>query len=132
MQLLKLPTSATVTMFYYQIIYSTLLNLHQQLKGKMRFYPFIVILFCCVCECTSVDIMPELKRNIVNFGYGINKYEGMLLHSFDRFYVVTKFVLPKVEDLKFLIIQFHSSCNYLDTDISSSKYPTNYIPNIRT
>ena len=33
--------------------------------------------------------MPELKRNILNFGYGLNfKYEGMLSHSFDRFYVV--------------------------------------------
>ena len=29
--------------------------------------------------------MPELKRNILNFGYGINfKYEGMLANSFDQ------------------------------------------------
>ena len=40
--------------------------------------------------------MLELKKNILKFAYGINyKYEGMLSHSFDRFYVVTKF-----EDLK--------------------------------
>ena len=33
--------------------------------------------------------------------YGFNyKYEGTLSHSFDRFYVVTKFELPRVEDLK--------------------------------
>ena len=45
--------------------------------------------------------MPELKRNILNFGYHINfKYEGMLSHSFDRLYVVTKFVFPTVEDIK--------------------------------
>ena len=45
--------------------------------------------------------MPELKRNILNFGYGINfKYEGMLLHSFDTFYVVTKFIFPTINDLK--------------------------------
>ena len=45
--------------------------------------------------------MPELKRNILNFGYGINyKYEGMFLHSF-KFYVVTKFILPPFEDVKF-------------------------------
>ena len=43
--------------------------------------------------------MPELKRNILNFGYGVNfKYEGMLSHSFDGFYVVAKFELPTVED----------------------------------
>ena len=46
--------------------------------------------------------MPELKRNILNFGYGINfKYEGMLLHSFDMLYVVTKFILPTIEGVKF-------------------------------
>ena len=36
-------------------------------------------------------MMPELKKNILSFGYGVNfKYEGMLAHSFDTFYVVTK------------------------------------------
>ena len=44
--------------------------------------------------------MPELKRNILNFRYGVNfKYEGMLSHSFYRLYVVTRFELPKIEDL---------------------------------
>ena len=47
--------------------------------------------------------MPELKRNILNIEYRINfKYEGMLSHSFDRFYIVTTFILPTMEDLKFL------------------------------
>ena len=47
--------------------------------------------------------MPELKKNILNFGYGVNfKYEGMLSHSFDRFYIVTKFELPKTKDLNLL------------------------------
>ena len=42
----------------------------------------------------SIEIRSELQRNILNFGYGINyKYEGMLAHSFDRFCVVTKFML---------------------------------------
>ena len=63
--------------------------------------------------------MPELKRNILNFGYRINfKYEGMLSHSFDTFYVVMKFVLPTVQDLKFLPIEFDSNCSYLDVDIN--------------
>ena len=35
----------------------------------------------------------ELQKNILKFGYGINyKYEGMMVHSFDRFYIVTKFM----------------------------------------
>ena len=41
--------------------------------------------------------MPELTRNILNLGYGINfKYKGVLSHSFDRFFVVAKFELPSV------------------------------------
>ena len=59
--------------------------------------------------------MPELKRNILNFGYIVNlKYEGMLSHPFDRFYVVMKFVLPTIKDLKFSPIEFDSNCCYLD------------------
>ena len=43
------------------------------------------------------QIKPEIKKNIINFDYGINyKYEGMLSHSFDRFYVVTIFILPSI------------------------------------
>ena len=68
----------------------------------MKAYLLIIIFTCCICKHASVYIMPELKRNILNFGYRINfKYEGMLSHSFDRFYVVTKFILPTVSDLKF-------------------------------
>ena len=54
----------------------------------------IYSLFCILCQfyqSTSIKIKPELKKNILNFGYGINyKYEGMLVHSFERFHVVTK------------------------------------------
>ena len=35
----------------------------------------------------------------------------MLLHSFDRFYVVAKFEIPKVKDLK---LQLFLTCNYLN------------------
>ena len=46
----------------------------------------------------------ELQNNILKFGYRINyKYTGTISHSFDRFYVVTKFELPKVQDLQFTI-----------------------------
>ena len=43
----------------------------------------------------------DLPNNILKFRYGVNyKYMGKISHSFDRFYIVTKFELPKVEDLK--------------------------------
>ena len=60
---------------------------------------FIFINFYCIYRYTSIEIKPELKKNILKFSYGINyKYEGMLAHSFDRFYVVTKFILPSFKD----------------------------------
>ena len=78
---------------------------------------FLTIAFCFfICEygCSAGDIMPELKRNILNFGYGVNfKYEGMLSHSFDRFYVVAKFELPKVEDSRLTTVDFDFKCSFL-------------------
>ena len=51
----------------------------------------------------AMDIdLGNLPNNVLKFGYSINyKYMGKVSHSFDRFYIVTKFELPKVEDLKF-------------------------------
>ena len=71
--------------------------------------------FCCIYQYTSTKIKPELKKNILNFGYGINyKYEGMFAHSLDRFYVVTKFILPSIGDLNFLNLSYDNTCVYLD------------------
>ena len=41
------------------------------------------------------------------------KYEGMLAHSFNRFYAVTKFILPTVEDLTYSTFKFDDKCEYL-------------------
>ena len=61
-----------------------------------------------------MEIKPELQKNILKFGYGINyKYEGMLAHSFDRFYVITKFILPTLDNLKLSQIKYDKECNYL-------------------
>ena len=54
-------------------------------------------------------------KYILYSGYGINyKYEGMLAHLFDRFYVVTKFILPSAGDLKFSMLNYDNTCAYLD------------------
>ena len=77
-------------------------------------------LFTCVYDSSAVDIMPALKKNILNIGYGVNfKYEAMLSHSFDRFYGVTKFKLPRVEDLKFTTIDFDSNCSICTSNNST-------------
>ena len=38
----------------------------------------------------------------------------MLVHSFDRFYVVTKFMLPSLGDLKISDINYDNTSAYLD------------------
>ena len=61
-----------------------------------------------------VSIMPELKHNVLRFGYGVNfRYEGMLLHSFDGFYVVTKIEIPEVLDLNLTLFQFDYNCSHV-------------------
>ena len=80
----------------------------------MRFY-LILSFICYLHQSTSTKIKLELKKNILNFGYRINyKYEGMLMHSFNRFYMVTKFMLPSKEDLKFSKLNYNNTCGYLD------------------
>ena len=65
-------------------------------------------------DTSAVSIMLELKQNVLRFGYGVNfRYEGMLAHSFDRFYVVTKVELPKVSDLNVTMFQFDYNCSHV-------------------
>ena len=53
-------------------------------------------------------------RNVLKFGHGINyKYEGMLAHAFDRFYVVTKYILPTMNDWNLSPIKYDKECQYL-------------------
>ena len=73
--------------------------------------------------------MPELKKNVLNFSYGANfKYEGILSHSFDRFYVVAKYEIPKIENLN-LTFSFDLTCNHLN--ISKKSYLLRYIKHCR-
>ena len=69
----------------------------------------------------------------MNFGYGINyKYEGMLAHSFDRFYVVKKFILPLIRDLKFSNLNYDNTCAYLDNINAQNTETKKYMQDLRT
>ena len=50
----------------------------------------------------------------------------MLAHSFDRFYVVTKFILPSISDLNFSKLNYDNTCAYLDDknicNVNTKKY----------
>ena len=87
-----------------------------QLQGMRKDYSlFIFVNFNCIYRYSSIKIKLELKKKILKIGYGVNyKYDGMLAHSFDRFYVVTKFILPSIKVLKFCKFYYESTCAYLD------------------
>ena len=71
---------------------------------------------------------PELRKNIQNSGYGIKfKCEGMLAHSLDRFYVITEFILPTINDLKFSTINFDETWNCLQEKNGCSVKAKQYI-----
>ena len=80
----------------------------------MQIY-FITAFLFSLHMAFTIDLMPELKKNVLNFRYGANfKYEGMLTHSFDRFYVVTKYEKARVEQLQFTTFDFNLTCNHLN------------------
>ena len=79
----------------------------------MKLYAFSLFVILAVGD--SIKFNLELKKNILKFGYGINyKYEGVLAHSFNWFYIITKFMLPSLRDLKFSNLNFDHSCTYMN------------------
>ena len=82
-------------------------------QGKMAIILFL-LLNVLVYGTSTVSIMPELKKIVLRFGYGVNfRYEGTLAHSFDRFYVVTRIEIPKVLDLNLTVFQFDYNCSHV-------------------
>ena len=80
----------------------------------MKFYSHFCLcnLLCYIYRYISIKIKPELQKIILKFDCGIiYKYEGMLAHLFNRFYVVTKFILPTVDDLRLSPITYAKDIN---------------------
>ena len=81
----------------------------------------------------GIEIKPELQRNILKFGSGINyKYEGMLAHSFDRFYIVTKFILPSIEDITFSRLNYDHTCTYINKEYAPNMDSRKYLIELKT
>ena len=89
--------------------------LQPKIQGKMYIHTYTILTILCLSSrYSSVEIRPELQRNILKFGYGINyKYEGMLAHYFDRFHLIAKFILPTLDDLKLSPIRYGKECKYI-------------------
>ena len=56
----------------------------------------------------------------------------MLAHFCDRFYVVTKFMLPSLGDLKFSDINFDNTCTYLNNRNAQNTETQKYILDVKT
>ena len=99
----------------------------------MKFYILFSLAGTIFHSSECIKIKLELQRNILNFGYGINyKYEGMLAHSFDRFYVVTKFMLPMIGDIKFSRLNFDDTCAYMNKEYAPNMDSRKYLTELRT
>ena len=100
---------------------------------KFQLNIIAILIFTCVCRCTMMEINlgdTELQKNVLKFGYGINyKYEDTISHSFDRFYVVTKFEIPKVQDLP--TIPYDKGCDHLGDAKSKGRYPLGLIQEVK-
>ena len=124
-------TSSYMSLLLLCIMHLILHILHQ-IQGKMNIYS----LFCILCQfylSTSIKINPEIKKNVLNFGYGINyKYEGMPVHSFNRFYVVTKFILPTIGDLNFSKLNYDDTCTYVDNKNAQNTETRKYMLDLKT
>ena len=99
----------------------------------MKFYILFSLAGIIFHSSKCIKIKPELQKNILNFGYGINcKYEGMLAHLFDRFYVVTKFMLPTIGDIKFSRLNFDDTCAYMNKEYAPNMDSRIYLTELTT
>ena len=81
----------------------------------------------------GIKISPEMQRNILKFDYGINyKYEGMLVHLFDRFYIVVTFMLPSMRDTKFSKLNFDHTCIYMNKEYAPNTDSRKYLTELKT
>ena len=82
-------------------------------------------------KCIKFNL--ELQKNILKFGYGINyKYEGMLACSFDRFYIITKFMLPSIRDINFSNLNLGHSCTYMNKKYTPNTDSSKYLAELKT
>ena len=104
-----------------------------QLSGKMEFYTFALMIITLAVVSEGIKFNLELQKNILKFGYSINyKYDSMLVHLFDRFYIVTKFMLPLIGNIKFSRLNFDHSCTYMNKEYAPNMDSKKYLTELKT
>ena len=77
-------------------------------------------------------ISSDLFLNGLNMSFGINyKYNGLLHHSIDRVWIVTKVALPKLEEIYFPDIAFDPDCAFVKS-LKYSRTAALQVENIRS
>ena len=56
----------------------------------------------------------------------------MLVHLFDRFYTVTKFILPTIEDIKFSRLNYNNTCAYMNKEYAPNMDSRKYLIELKT
>ena len=61
----------------------------------------------------SATISPDVQKNVLRFPYGVNfKFNGMLHQNMARVWIVTKFPIPRFEDLELQERNFMPECDF--------------------
>ena len=71
----------------------------------------ITLLWICLSQAYSKAFEPQVSQDLylnrLNMSFGINyKFNGLLHHNVERVWVVTKVVIPKLDDILFPDIEF--------------------------
>ena len=56
----------------------------------------------------------------------------MLAHLFDRFYIITKFILPSIEDIKFSKLNYDHTCTYMNKEYAPNMDSKKYLTELKT
>ena len=75
----------------------------------------------------------ELQKNILKFGYSINyKYEGMLAHSFDRFYIITQIYVAFNRRYKVFQVELYSFLCIYEQRVCPNSDSRKYLTELKT
>ena len=76
---------------------------------------FFLIIMLGMALGAPQDDPQDMYFNHLNISLGINyKYNGLLYHNIDRVWVVTKVILPKLEDISFPDVKFDADCSFVN------------------
>ena len=76
---------------------------------------YVLIIMLGMALGAPQDKSQDMYFNHLNISLGINyKYNGLLYHNIDRVWVITKVILPKLEDISFPDVKFDADCSFVD------------------